>query len=166
MIRKAAALGDWVVGTGSKGYGLQGRLVYAMKISETLSYDEYWGDPRYRNKRANLRGSLKQAYGDNIYRQNRSTGRWVQANSHHSNQDGTPNAANVAHDTQAPRVLMGTDFVYWGRSGPKIPRQFRKVCAHRGHKCSFSQEFVTSFVAWIRSLGSHGYAGPPAEFPN
>src|SRR5256712_9024256 len=103
MIRKASALGDWVVGTGSKGYGLQGRLVYAMKISETMSYDEYWDDPRYRNKRPNLRGSLKQAYGDNIYHKNRITGRWIQANSHHSNHDGTPNAANIVHDTQAPR---------------------------------------------------------------
>jgi putative DNA base modification enzyme with NMAD domain len=165
MIRKAAALGDWVVGTGSKGYRLQGQLVYAMKISETLSYDEYWDDPRYRNKRPNLRGSLKQAYGDNIYHTNRSTGRWVQTNSHHSNEDGTPNAANIEHDTQAPRVLIGTDFVYWGRFGPKIPKRFQEVCAHRGHKCQFSQEFVTSFVVWIQSLMSHGYAGKPAEFP-
>src|SRR6267143_4133854 len=127
MIRKTAAVGDWVVGTGSKGYGLQGRLVYAMAISETLRYDEYWGDPRCRNKRPNLRGSLKQAYGDNIYHKSRSIGRWAQANSHHSNQHGTPNAANIAHDTHAPRVLIGTDFVYWGRSGPKIPKQFRDV---------------------------------------
>jgi thiamine monophosphate kinase len=55
MIRKGAAVGDWVVGTGSKGYGLQGRLVYVMNVSETMNYDEYWSDPRYRNKRPNLR---------------------------------------------------------------------------------------------------------------
>ena len=39
MIRKGAAIGDWVVGTGSKGYGLEGRLVYAVKVSETLTFD-------------------------------------------------------------------------------------------------------------------------------
>jgi hypothetical protein len=169
MIRKTAAVGDWVVGTGSKGYGLQGRLVYAMKVSETLSYDEYWRDPRYLSKRPNLRGSLKQAYGDNIYHRKRSTGRWVQANSHHSNRDGTPNANNIAHDCQAPRVLIGSDFVYWGGSGPKIPKPFRgkvhDVCAHRGHRCNFPPEFTASFVAWIRSVGSRGYAGSPSEFP-
>lgn len=165
MIRKIAAVGDWVVGTGSKGYGLQGRLVYTMKVSETLSYDDYWRDLRYRSKRPNLRGSLKQAYGDNIYHRSRSTGRWIQANSHHSNRDGTPNANNIAHDSKAPRVLIGTDFVYWGRSGPKIPKQFRDVCAHRGHKCKFPPEFVASFVERIRSVGSQGYVGAPAEFP-
>jgi hypothetical protein len=169
LIRRTAAVGDWVVGTGSKAYDLQGRLVFAMRVSEVLSYDEYWRDPRYRNKRPNLRGSLKQAYGDNIYHRRHSTSRWVQADSHHSNPDGTPNPNNIAHDCQAPRVLIGAEFVYWGRLGPRIPNQFRSephdVCAHRGHKCNFPQQLTVSFVEWIRSLGSYGYAGAPATWP-
>jgi hypothetical protein len=167
IIRRTATIGDWVIGTGSKVYGLQGRLVYAMNVSEVLSYDEYWREPRYRNKRPNLTGSRKQAYGDNIYHRTRG-GRWVQADSHHSNTDGSPNPHNIAHDTQTPRVLIGVDFVYWGALGPKIPKQFRHpidVCAHRGHKCSFPPDFTASFVEWIRSFGVHGYAGAPAEFP-
>src|SRR5713226_3129081 len=66
-IRKHAQVGDWVLGTGSKGYGLDGHLVFAMKIVEALSYERYWDDPRFRQKRPNLRGSVKQAFGDNIY---------------------------------------------------------------------------------------------------
>lgn len=167
-IRGAAVVGDWVVGTGSKGYGLDGRLVFAMRVAETLTYDQYWRDPRFRDKRPNLHGSFKQALGDNIYHKARD-GHWIQANSHHSFPDGSPNPSNIEHDTQTPRVLVGSLFGYWGRSGPKIPRQFRQskrdVCAQRGHKCNFPPEFVASFVQWLESLGLHGYLGPPAEWP-
>jgi hypothetical protein len=38
-IRKAAQVGDWVVGTGSKPNRLEGRLVFAMEVSETLAFD-------------------------------------------------------------------------------------------------------------------------------
>jgi hypothetical protein len=37
-IRAAAALGDWIVGTGSCAYGLEGRLVYAMRVTEVLTF--------------------------------------------------------------------------------------------------------------------------------
>ena len=66
-IRKAAVAGDWVVGTGSRTSGREGFLVYAMRISEVMSFNDYWADPRFRRKKPNLRGSKKQAFGDNIY---------------------------------------------------------------------------------------------------
>jgi len=168
-IRKGAKVGDWIVGIGSKQYGLEGRLVYAMQVTETCSFDEYWRDPRFRQKRPNLRGSLKQAFGDNIYHRDADTGRWIQEASHHSFPNGRANPANVRHDTQAPRVLVSTDFVYWGGDGPVIPARFRRahgenVCCQRGYKCDFSEVFVTSFVQWIRLQGTWGYAGRPREF--
>src|SRR6266851_8012960 len=78
MIRKTAQVGDWIVGTGSKTCGLGGFLVYAVKVAETCTYDQYWEDPRFLVKRPNLRGSLKQAYGDNIYHRNPGARGWVQ----------------------------------------------------------------------------------------
>ncbi|MFC0668681.1 hypothetical protein ACFSKY_14665 [Azotobacter chroococcum] len=67
-IRKHASVGDWVVGTGAKStYDYKGRLIYAMQVSEVLSFDEYWNDARFILKRPNLKGSLKVMYGDNIY---------------------------------------------------------------------------------------------------
>jgi len=163
-IRKAAKVGDWIVGTGSKSYKLDGRLVYAMKVSEILTYNGYWRDGRFRNKRPNLRGSVKQAFGDNIYHQDSQTKKWVQENSHHSLKDGSPNAANIEHDTQTPTVLIGTEFAYWGEAAVRIPAKFRPVCAHRGHKSIFGQDFLECFVDWIKSLGAQGYLGDPAEF--
>jgi hypothetical protein len=170
LIRKRATIGDWVIGTGSKRYGLQGKLVYAMKVSETLTFDQYWSDPRFSQKKPNLKGSLKQAYGDNIYHRNSKTGKWLQENSHHSHPDSRSNRANIRHDTQAPRVLLATEYAYYGGSGPTIPRQFRQsrgrniCCQQPGHKCIFPDDFVVSFVEWIKSLGLSGFISPPKEF--
>ena len=169
LVRKKARVGDWVVGTGSKRYALEGRLAYAMVVGELLTFDEYWNDPRFQKKKPNLRGSIKQAYGDNIYHRNPKNNRWIQEDSHHSLPDGRPNLENIRHDTKADRVLVGSQFAYWGAIGPLIPSRFRKsgginVCAGRGHKCRFSEEFVDSFVSWVKSLSLKGYLGPPSEF--
>lgn len=170
-IRKAARPGDWVIGTGAKAYDRDGYLVFAMQVAEVLTYDQYWHDARFRQKRPNLRGSLKQGYGDNIYHHDSGNSRWIQENSHHSFPDGTPNPRNVKRDTGGRNVLVGIEFVYWGRSGPKIPASFRKwkefdICAHRpGHKCKFPHDLVASFLAWVRSLGEQGCIGDPEKFP-
>lgn len=169
-IRKAAKVGDWILGTGSSAYGLRGTVVFAMKVAEVLTYNQYWADARFISKRPNLTGSFKQAFGDNIYHQHPRTGRWLQVNSHHSFENGKANPANIKNDTQSPNVLIGTDFIYWGASGPKIPSRFRKsragdICAHRGHKCNFPDRMINAFIAWLRSRGAAGYAGKPAEFP-
>jgi hypothetical protein len=169
LVRRHANVGDWVVGTGSKSKGLRDHLVFAMQVAETLSYDQYWADPRFRNKRPILTGSLKQAFGDNIYHRNPKTKKWIQENSHHSFNDGRPNQRNVANDTQTDRMIIGFDFIYWGRLGPLIPRQFRSrnfdVRTRRGYKCRFSNEkLVEAFIQWIRSTNASGYVGIPGEW--
>ena len=88
-VRKTAAIGDWVIGTGSAKRGRQGYLVYAMRVAEALTFNEYWADPRFQQKKPNLRGSLKQAFGDNIYFRDESE-QWNQLDSHHSYQGGCP----------------------------------------------------------------------------
>lgn len=166
-IRATAKIGDWVVGSGSKEYGLAGRLVYAMKVDEILTFDEYWSSPRYQVKKPLLNGSLKQRYGDNIYHYDKKNKKWIQANSHHSLPNGTPNRANIKRDTGATvNVLLGREYTYWGRSGPKVPARFEEVCCTtQGHKCRFDEDLVSDFLDWLRSLGMVGFAGAPAEFP-
>lgn len=164
LIRRVANVGDWVLGTGSRKYGLEGHLVFAMKVAEAVSFDEYWRDSRFQCKKPNLRGSRKQAFGDNIYRKDRSTGVWLQSNSHHSYPDGSANPLNVQHDTQTDRVLIATEFIYFGGNAVSIPTHLSGVCARRGHKSNFKHEFVSSFLTWIVSLRQKGFQGPPAEF--
>ncbi len=169
-IRRAAQDGDWIVGTGTAERKRKGYLVYAMKVEEDLTFEEYWKDTRFIQKRPNLCGSKKLGYGDNIYFKS-SSGEWQQLDSHHSLEDGSPNQANIKNDTQANRVLISTDFVYWGGEGPRIPAQFRNyqgvdLCAGRGHKSKFSNTFINEFVTWLRGLGVKGYAGRPIDWDN
>ncbi|WP_434345580.1 hypothetical protein ACN6A1_26700 [Myxococcus virescens] len=169
-IRSGAGVGDWIIGTGAKKkYKFAGRLIYAMQVSEVLDFDRYWTDPRFLRKRPSLGGSLKVIYGDNIY--HREDGRWVQADSHHSLENGHPNNANIAVDTSVNRLLVGTKFVYWGRAAPTIPKQFRSFrktgedicCRARNHRV-FEDELATSFVDWLEQQGKWGVQGEPLEF--
>ena len=47
QIRKSAEIGDWIIGTGSKSKGRDGHIVYAMRVTEAMSFDEYWTDSRF-----------------------------------------------------------------------------------------------------------------------
>lgn len=168
-IRNAAAVGDWIVGTGSTKYGLHGHLVYAMRVTETATFEEYWKDQRFVHKQPNLRGSLKQWFGDNIYHRNPCTGRWVQENSHHSRDTGKPYKDNINHDTQTDRVLISDDFLYFGASAPRIPSSFRRAGyelwkSGTGHKSNFTGAYAKRVVEWLHSLGFWGCVGDPAMF--
>ena len=168
-IRKAAARGDWIIGTGSKASGRQGHLVFAMRVSEALTFNEYWYDERLLRKRPNLQGSLKQAFGDNIYFRD-GNGRWHQQDSHHSYANGSPNMYNIRNDTQTNRVLLGVDYAYWGGHGPRIDQAFRDydshdVCAGRNHKSNFPADLVREVDAWLHALGQQGYLGDPMDWP-
>ena len=140
-----------------------------MRVSEITTFDEYWSDPRFLQKRPLLRGSKKQAFGDNIYHRDTHTDDWLQENSLHSFQDGNINQANLRRDTQSARVLIGAEYAYWGGSGPRIPDNFRNwdgvdICAHRGHKNKFPEGLIAGFVAWYCSLEQHGYVSPPLDW--
>ncbi len=169
-IRKTAQVGDLIIGTGSKTLERRGYLVFAMKVSEHMTFDKYWTDRRFRQKRPNLRGSWKQAYGDNIYNWDKDRDCWRQEDSHHSKSDGTPNLKNIRNDTRVDRVLVGRHFAYWGGEGPKIPLKIRKlgdldIChSGRGHRCNFSEEQVQHFCGWLLSLRQTGYRGKPLEW--
>lgn len=172
-IRKGANIGDWVIGTGSRGKGRvrdrRGFLVYAMRVTEVMTFSEYWSDPRFYRKRPNLRGSLKQGYGDNIYFKDDS-GNWHQQDSHHSYEEGGQNYHNIQRDTQTDRVLISTDYVYWGGKGPEIPEKLRNYKGEdirkkgSGYKNRFSPDLIEEFVKWLRSLDLNGYMAEPLHW--
>ena len=58
-IRKAAQTGDWVLGTGSKTHGRENQVVFAMRVTERLTFDEYWNDPRFKAKRPDAAGRVR-----------------------------------------------------------------------------------------------------------
>ena len=166
-IRKTATVGDWVIGTGSKSKQRNGYLVYAMRVTETMSFDEYWKDARFCNKRPDMHASVKKSFGDNIYHKDPDSNEWCQVDSHHSYGDGTSNHKNVCKDTKVDRVLVSDDFIYWGATGPKLP-MFCGVhfcCDRQGHKYKFPEEAVAESIAWIRRFNDRGYCGRPLDWP-
>ena len=171
-IRAAAAVGDWVIGTGAKTtYDLAGYLLFAMKVDEILDFNGYWTEPRFLCKRPVLNGSLKQLYGDNIYHQRR--GHWVQEDSHHSLEGGQPNPKNLEPDTNVNRLLLAQQFVYYGASAIQIPARFRPdtatgrdiCCSRQGHQV-FSDDLAEAVIDWLTSTGQWGLQGMPLEFEN
>jgi hypothetical protein len=168
QIRSAAKVGDWILGTGPASKGLVGRLVYTMEVSEILTFDEYWKDPRFARKVPTDAGSTKRAYGDNIYR-HADDGTWLQADSRHSKAGGEPNPGHIKVDTSADAVLVARRFSYFGGVGPSIPRPLREdfamdlVHPSQGHRCRFPQDLVDAAVAWFETLET-GIQGRPADW--
>jgi hypothetical protein len=171
-IRKTAAIGDWVVGTGSADKKLKrgGFVVYAMRVTETLSFTEYWDDPRFLRKRPDLSRSRMRQCGDNIYSKN-AAGAWQQQNSFHSQDNGSPNQRHINRDTgTTDRVLVSNAFVYFGGEGPKIPAKFRNyggqdICKiGQGRKIFDDPKLIGDFGAWLQSIGAQNYAGKPLDW--
>ena len=168
QIRRAANVGDYILGTGSAQKSLAGRLVYAMRVDERIGFDTYWSDPRFARKIPTDRGAVKRAYGDNIYHRD-AHGEWIQADSRHSFDNGEANPGHIVVDTSTDVVLVSQNFVYFGGAGPEIPETLRQdpgldvVHDSRGHRCRFRDDIVQATVAWIETLGT-GVQGRPADW--
>lgn len=120
-IRSTATIGDWIVGMGGTGLDAVGRCIFAMRVSETRNFDEYWADPTCRDKRPVRNGSKKMLVGDNIYHRHPVGRHWLQEDSHHSQADGTVNMFNLGRDTKTNRVLLSRHFYYFGVAAPAVP---------------------------------------------
>ena len=156
VLRRVASPGDWVIGMGGARLQATGHLVFAMRVSEVISYDEYWEDHRFRDKRPVRNGSQRMMVGDNIYCRDPGAGGWLQADSHHSRQDGTANEYNVRHDTQTNRVVISEYFFYFGRSAPKVPPEILAELEYkngRGHR-KYSNVEAAPLIGWL-----HAYHG-------
>ena len=148
---------------------------------------KYWDDERFTPKRPVRRGSMRQRYGDNIYHRD-SDGSWVQADSRHSHNDGSPNVGHITKDTSADAVLLSRDYVYFGRSAPEIPERLRSwpgpawngsrfdsgrertydLCmTYSGFRRHLPEDMKDAAVGWLRDLideDDHPYRGDPADW--
>lgn len=162
-IRKTAQVGDWIMGLGSAQASRDGKLVYAMRTAETLTFDEYWRDSRFTGKKPRRSSRYEETCGDNVYRRDGASGQWVQMSCFHCGDD-------LAKDTTVDRVLIGTEFVYYGALAIDLPdeflawneKYFRGIRGHRIHDLpSFRKEEV---IEWLELLcRDGGRLGEPAE---
>lgn len=110
VIRRHAQVGDLIVGLSTRCE----RVVYAMKVSRVLGFDEYWRDAQGLAKRPDRSSSAaRDRRGDNIY-EPLPDGGVRQLPSQHS-------ARDVQRDLGGQRVLFGDPFCYFGEDGPPLP---------------------------------------------
>lgn len=150
-IRAKAKIEDWIIGMGGSRLDCRGHCVFAMRISRTLSFDGYWLDPDYFDKRPVRNGSSKMMVGDNIYHRDASTDEWIQSDSHHSNPDGTINPHNLAKDTKADCVLVSNNFFYFGAEAPRVPQTILDDLGYRNHRgySVFDESDCGDFMKWL-----------------
>lgn len=162
-IRENAQIGDWIFGTGSVALGCKDKLIYAMQVTNKITYDTYWKDHKYNVKKPIMNGSLVQMYGDNVYHQEK--GIWTQANSHHSNEDGSINFDNLRRDTSSENILISENFYYFGESHIEIPADLiSEVCKKRQGFKYVNKDVATAFLKYISENHEKGYHDNPIQF--
>jgi Nucleotide modification associated domain 2 len=151
QIRKRASVGDWIVGSGSKRTVGNEKMVYAMRITEKISFDEYACDRRFRYKIPS--SGFIQERGDNIYFKD-TNGSWEQRLSYHT--DKQMNA-----DLRGEFVLISNHFFYFGSNAVLGPERFRGLMSiGRWYRHIVGPE-AADFVGWLHATYTPGAHGKP-----
>ena len=150
VIRRCAHIGDWIAAIGPRNSKYENSLVYIMKVNESMTFDEYWEDNRFVLKRPVYNKGFMHMYGDNIY--HHSNNAWMQERSHHSNADGSINYINLKRDTNTNRVLISTDYYYFGNNAFPVPHKFSSII-HKGrnHGVLTNEKIIEEFINYIRT---------------
>ena len=165
-------IGDWIVGLGSCSMKNEGHIIYAMKVEEILTFDEYWADRRFICKKPVLNGSLMQMYGDNVYHTDPATHCYIQEPCAHSNEDGTVNQIHFDRDTKSQNVLVSRTFYYFGDQCPELPPQFAYINFSAGNKrgnleyldLAGHDKEINTFVNWLKKTYGQGIHGEPCNW--
>lgn len=116
-IRRKAKVGDWIVGLTPKALG--NRIVYCMRVDERMTFDDYWSDQRFWQKRPRQGSEVRDRRGDNIYEPLPGDG-FRQLPSMHSN-GARENEGNKEHDLKGVQVLVSETFAYFGSRALPLP---------------------------------------------
>jgi hypothetical protein len=154
-IRKAAEVGDWVVGTGAVSNVGNDKLVYAMKVTEKLNFEQYSQDKRFQCK-IPAKGRMEER-GDNIYHSDKNRD-YMQCKSYHIEKD-------KKRDLSSGFVLISNYYFYFGKKDVLIPNDFKVIIkSGPGHKCNFDSNLVSGFINWLESNFPKGIQGEPFDY--
>lgn len=163
--RRVAKVGDWIVGMGGRRLRATGKCIFAMRVSNSETFDSYWSNPLYKDKKPLRNGSKKMIVGDNIYW--KKDGDWQQLNSHHSFPDGSANPHNIKNDTQTDAVLISDYFFYFGAGAVVIPEKILKDLGYvngRDHR-KFPHQQARPLIEYLeREFEANILYGDPYDF--
>jgi len=136
-IREKAEVEDWVIGVGGCRLKATWHCVYAMRVTQKITFNEYWKNPIYFDKKPVRNGSRKMMAGDNIYYLDTMQNTWCQADSYHSNPDGSTDLLHLSKDTSSDKVLISRHFFYFGKEAPLVSRDLLNAIGYKnqiGHR--------------------------------
>ena len=151
-IRKHATPGDWIVGLSPKSDGY--RVVYYMKVDDVIPFHQYW--KRFRRKRPNVNGNLKQKNGDNIYEP--KVGGFLgyrQLPSAHSKSKfkSGEDREKMMRDLNGDHVLISRHFAYFGSEPRDLSsRIMERLRVGRGYR-HLPEDIVEAFQKEVRRQG-------------
>jgi Nucleotide modification associated domain 2 len=150
-IRKHAKKADWIVGLTPRAKGKGNKIVYLMKVKESLSFDKYWRDPRFRHKKPKLNAGIARKCGDNIYKP-QAGGGYLQLQSAHSHPEFGihENAKTKKKDLSGKRVLIATNFYYFGSEPIELPPDLDALKVGIGYKSHFPDEVKSAFLDFVK----------------
>jgi len=151
-IRKMSNVGDWVVGLGGGRLKATGRCIFAMRVSNKTTFNDYWSNPIYLAKKPVRNGSSRMLVGDNIYHFDPKNQKWNQSDSHHSNPDGSVNPKNLKTDTKSDKVLIADHFYYFGKDAPSVPTHFLASIGYKNGRNYrvFDSNACAGLIDWLK----------------
>lgn len=153
-------VGSWIFGTGAISVGIKyfQKLIFCMKVEGKLTFNEYWNDQRFQYKKPIVNGTLVQMYGDNFYHQDENYN-WIQENSAHSHEDGTPNNDHLKRDTGGEFVLVSRNFYYFGENAITLPEKYIPAICTDARNMAFAkpQDLITEFILWLQNNYEQGF---------
>jgi Nucleotide modification associated domain 2 len=138
-----AVEGDWIIGHlgAPRGY----KLVYAVRVDDVLTFDEYFHDRKFINKRPKVDGTWQDRRGDNMYYLD-STGHYQQIPTRFHTERETSE-----RDKKHPRVFVASHFYYLGKKAVSIPSEFRSLICHvRQVRWNKDAKVNEDFLGWLR----------------
>ncbi len=164
QIRRAAGVGDWIAGTGSSQSplgNLQGKLVYAMRVTDKVPMHEYDALARehWPGKVPYPRSSdPRRRVGDAVY-------------DFGEDPPGVrPGAVHTCEhrdrDLSGEYALLSEHFFYFGDRAIDLPEHLLGI-VKRGpaHRSRGNDPYLSSFLGWLHGLGltPNGVHGDPPE---
>lgn len=164
-IRRNAQINDWIVGTGSKNakcndgkiYDLSDSLVYAMKISDIKSIEDYdvFCKKELPNKIPNWRtDDWRLRVGDCIYDFSNGGKPTIRKSVH--------NESNRKRDLSGVSSLLSNHFYYFGEEARPLPNELKQIIkTNQGHRKIENELIVKEFENWISQFDKNKiYANP------
>lgn len=133
-----------------------------------MTFDEYWADPRFVNKRPQIPGPKIRMVGDRTYRHEAGRDGWqFDTSMHYIPGAKQKNGGHVAKDTKVDRILVGREFTYWGTLGPAVPAHLMELFPNpRGQKCPTEGPLLSQLHQLIDISNPKAVIGDPADWDN